>query len=40
MEAFIGVAKDLQSRKRQTWAFVNNHEGSAPLTIEPIKGKL
>jgi uncharacterized protein YecE (DUF72 family)/GNAT superfamily N-acetyltransferase len=41
LEQLAGMLKDLQARKKQVWAFTNNHyEGSAPLTIERIRSRL
>lgn len=41
LDALAGMVKDLKARKRQIWAFVNNHyEGSAPLTIRRIMERL
>ena len=41
LDALAGVLKDLGARKKNTWAFVNNHfEGCAPKTIERIKARM
>lgn len=41
LDQLAGMLKDLQDRKKQVWAFANNHyEGSAPLTIDRIRARL
>lgn len=41
LDLLAGMLKDLEARKKQVWAFANNHyEGSAPLTIERIRSRL
>jgi uncharacterized protein YecE (DUF72 family) len=41
LDAISGVLKDMRSRGKQAWAFVNNHfEGCAPLTIDRIRERI
>jgi uncharacterized protein YecE (DUF72 family)/GNAT superfamily N-acetyltransferase len=41
LDLLAEMLRDLQDRKKQAWAFVNNHyEGCAPLTIERIRSRL
>jgi uncharacterized protein YecE (DUF72 family) len=41
LDELAGMLKDLVVRKKNTWAFVNNHfEGCAPQTIERIEGRM
>ncbi|MEI6415611.1 MAG: DUF72 domain-containing protein [Pseudomonadota bacterium] len=41
MDALASVLKDLKARKRQAWAFVNNHfEGCAPATIRRLEERI
>ena len=41
LDALGGMLTDLVVRKKNTWAFVNNHfEGCAPKTIERIKARM
>ena len=41
LDALAGMLKDLKTRRRNVWVFVNNHfEGCGPLTIERIRGRL
>ena len=41
LDALAGVLKDLKTRRRQAWAFVNNHfEGCAPQTIRRLKARI
>lgn len=41
LDALAGMLKDLKTRNRQVWLFVNNHyEGCAPLMIERIQERI
>ena len=41
LDALVGPLKDMLARRKNAWAFVNNHfEGCAPKTIERIMGRM